>query len=126
MILEGNCLEVLEATEFVTIVTMGPDGPHVVATWGDYIRKLGVKDDRLSIPAGWYFDTEENLKRDSRIQLLVAARQVQGRMGPGQGYELSGTGTILTEGDEVDRVRGSFPWARGALVIDVEKAEAQL
>ena len=36
--IEDVCLDVCEATEFVTIVTTGDDGPHVVGNWGDYMR----------------------------------------------------------------------------------------
>jgi predicted pyridoxine 5'-phosphate oxidase superfamily flavin-nucleotide-binding protein len=125
-LLDGGCREVLEATEFVTIVTAGTDGPHVVATWGDYIRQLGIEGDRLLIPAGYYFDTEENLQRDPRIQLLAASRGAEGKMGPGQGYVLKGTGSIVTSGEEMDRVKSHFSWARGALVVQVEEAEAHL
>ena len=39
--IDGVCRDVCEATEFVTIVTMGDDGPHVVGNWGDYMRVLG-------------------------------------------------------------------------------------
>ncbi len=80
------CREVLETTEFVAIVTSGPDGPHVVATWGDYVRQLGLEGDRLLIPAGYYQHTEANLGRDSRLQLLIASRAAEGTLGPGQGY----------------------------------------
>ncbi len=38
--IEGACREVCEATEFVSIVTIGDDGPHVVGNWGDYMRSL--------------------------------------------------------------------------------------
>jgi hypothetical protein len=41
--IEGVCLDVCEATEFVTIVTIGDDGPHVVGNWGDYMRVLGIR-----------------------------------------------------------------------------------
>ena len=125
-ILDAGSREVLGATEFVAIVTSGPDGPHVVGTWGDYVRQLGFDDDKLRIPAGYYQDTEENLSRDSRIQLLVASRNAEGTQGPGQGYVLEGTGSIVTSGEEMDRVAARFPWARGALVVRLEKASAQL
>ena len=105
---------------------MGTDGPHVVATWGDYVRTLGIEDDRLLIPAGYYFDTEENLGRDPHLQLLVASRRVEGRQGPGQGFVLRGTGSLLTDGEDVERVKAHFPWARGVLVVTVEEAEAHL
>jgi Pyridoxamine 5'-phosphate oxidase len=118
--------EVLEATEFVAIVTSGLEGPHVVATWGDYIRQLGWEIDRLLIPAGFYQETEANLIRDPRIQLLVGSRRAEGTRGPGQGCLIEGTGKIVTSGEEADLAKAKFPWSRGALVVSVEKVTAQL
>ena len=120
------CTEVLELTEFVTIVTSGPDGPHVTATWGDYVRQLGLDADRLLVPAGHYQRTEENLKADPRVQLLVASRRAEGSTGPGQGCLLKGTATVVTSGDEMDLVKAHFPWARGALVVQVHEVVTQL
>lgn len=125
-VLDAVCREVLELTEFVAIVTNGQDGPHVTATWGDYVRQLGVDDDRLLIPAGFYHHTEENLGRDPHIQLLVASRRAEGSQGPGQGCVITGTGTVVTSGADMDRVKARFPWARGALVVTVEAVTAQL
>lgn len=124
--IEGNCRDVCEATEFVTIVTTGEDGPHVVGNWGDYMRKLGIQNDTIILPAGRYHQTERNLRKNSRIQLLVASRAVQGTRSPGQGYLIVGSGEILDSGDAVDAVKAKFPWARGALVIHVEEVKAQL
>jgi hypothetical protein len=124
--LGGTCREVLEQTEFVAIVTNAADGPHVVATWGDYVRQLGLQGDRLLIPVGMFRQTEANLAQDSRIQLLVASRRAEGTRGPGQGCLIEGKGTISTSGEDADRVKTTFPWARGALVVDVEKVTAQL
>jgi len=113
--------EVLDATEFVAIVTQGPDGPHVVGNWGDYIRKLGPTSDTIVIPAGGYQQTEKNLASDPRIQLLVASREVQGSQGPGQGCTIHGTAELVTDGPVVDEVKQHFPWARGALVMVIEE-----
>jgi len=125
-LLDGACREVLEKTEFVAMVTAGPQGPHITATWGDYVRKLGFEGDRLLIPAGYYHQMEANLARDPEIQLLVASRAVDGKLGPGQGFTLKGTGTIVDSGVEMDRVKADFPWARAALVIKVVEAAAHL
>ena len=124
--IEANCREVCEATEFVAIITTGDDGPHVVDNWGDYMRKLGIQGDTIIFPAGHYHQTESNLRKNSRIQLLVASRTVQGTRSPGQGYLIVGNGEILASGDAVDAVKAKFPWARGALVIHVEEVKAQL
>ena len=124
--IEGNCRDVCDATEFVTIITTGDDGPHVVGNWGDYMRVLGIGADTIVFPAGHYRQTEQNLEKDNRVQLLVASRKVQGTRGPGQGYLIAGTAEIVGSGEIADRVKSKFPWARGALVIHVEEVTAQL
>ncbi|AYH44197.1 pyridoxamine 5'-phosphate oxidase family protein [Azoarcus sp. DN11] len=125
-VIEGAVRDLLEKTEFLTIVTEGPDGPHVVGNWGEYLRRMGFDGDRLVFPAGYYRKTEENLRRNARVQVLAASRAVDGSHGPGQGCLLHGTASILSEGGLVDRAKAAFPWARGVLVIDVDRVELQL
>ncbi len=124
--IEGNCREVCEATEFVSIVTTGDNGPHVVGNWGDYMRALGIGAETIVLPAGRYRQTEQNIAKNNRVQLLVASRQVQGTRSPGQGYLIAGTAEIVAAGEIADAVKSKFPWARGALVIHVEEVTAQL
>ena len=124
--IEGVCRDVCEATEFVTIVTTGDDGPHVVGNWGDYMRVLGIKENMIIFPAGRYQQTEKNLRKNNRIQLLVASKNVKGTRSLGQGCLIIGTGEILSSGDIVDAVKAKFPWARGAMVIHVEDVKTQL
>jgi hypothetical protein len=50
--LDAAIREVIDKSEWVAIATVGPDGPHLAATWGDYVRALGVEDDVIVIPAG--------------------------------------------------------------------------
>jgi len=125
-LLEGACREVLDQTEVVAMVTTGEDGPHITATWGDYVRTLGIGEDRLVIPAGFYRQMEANLARNNAIQILVASRNVQGTIGAGQGFTLRGTGRIVDSGEDMDRVKANFAWARGALIVDVTEAVAHL
>jgi predicted pyridoxine 5'-phosphate oxidase superfamily flavin-nucleotide-binding protein len=120
------CRAVCEATEFVTIVTSGDDGPHVVGNWGDYMRAIGIEDDTIVFPAGHYQQTEANLRKNNRIQLLVASKKVRGMRSLGQGCLITGTGEIISSGDIVDRIKAKFPWARGAMVVHVESVQAQL
>lgn len=124
--LDATVRELLEKVEFFAIVTQGPDGPHLVGNWGDYARRIGIDDERIVLPAGHYERTEENLKRDNRIQLMVASRAVRGSRGPGQGGVLHGKGSVQAEGEFAARAKAVFPWARGALVIDIERCEMQL
>ena len=118
--------DVIDKCEWVAIATAGPDGPHLAATWGDYIRALGVESDRLLIPAGGLRQTEANLEANPRIELLLASRQVQRAQGAGQGCVLSGTARLEAAGPDFDKVKARFPWARAALVVTVERAATQL
>jgi predicted pyridoxine 5'-phosphate oxidase superfamily flavin-nucleotide-binding protein len=126
MELDEKCREVVEKTEWIAITTSSEEGPHTVAAWGYRLRKLGIRDGGIIVlPAGKYIQTEDNLKKDSRIQLLIASSEVQRTDGKkGQGYRISGRGEVQTEGAMANLVKAEFPWARGALVIRIEKAEA--
>jgi hypothetical protein len=77
--LDAKCEEVLEKTEWVTIATWSDEGPHLVGTWGDYVREMGIRNDEvIVIPAGGYNTTEANLKKNGRVMLMVASKDVQG------------------------------------------------
>ncbi|OGA57942.1 MAG: hypothetical protein A3G81_22315 [Betaproteobacteria bacterium RIFCSPLOWO2_12_FULL_65_14] len=123
--IEGTCREVCDATEFVAIVTAGEDGPHVVGHWGSYMF-LDIQEGLIAFPVGKYQKTEQNLRKNGRIQLLVASKKVQGTKSPGQGCLITGSAEIIATGEVVDAVRVKFPWARGALVVRVEEWRTQL
>jgi hypothetical protein len=124
--LDGIIHDLLQATEFVAIVTSGEQGPHLVGNWGNYLRTLGTDGDTIILPAGRYSQTEENLRKNAKIAVMAASRQVQGTRGPGQGCVLSGRGEIVTSGPLVEKVKVKFPWARGALLVHVEEVRTQL
>jgi hypothetical protein len=122
--INGKCREVMDKTEWVAITSLGSDGPHMVGTWGDYIRSMSVKDDEvITIPARRYNKTEENLKENGHVELLIASKQVRGTHALGQGCRISGKGELQTEGEFAEAAKGKFPWARGALVIKVEEVK---
>jgi hypothetical protein len=125
--IEKKCKEVLDKAEWVAIATVGADGPHLAATWGEYIKALGtVDDDTLLVPIGGYVKTEDNLSMNSRIELLCGTRQVEGNHGPGKGCRIRGTGQIQMYGEKFEQAKKKFPWARGVLVIHVEEVHEQL
>jgi len=123
--IEGVCREVLEKSEWLAIATTGPGGPHVVATWGDYVRQMGIGDP-LRLPVGHMHQTEANLQADPRVELLSGTRAVQGTYGPGKGCAIRGRAEVQAAGPHFDAVKARFPWARAALVVQVEQVEAQL
>jgi hypothetical protein len=125
--IEGDLRAVIDTSEWVAIATTGPGGPHLAATWGDYVRALGVTDDVILIPAGGLQQTEANLSANPRIELLFASRAVKGsRGGPGKGCLVGGWAEVQATGAAMETVRARFPWARGVLVVHVERVTPQL
>ncbi len=123
---DSTCQEVIEKSEWVAIATAGTDGPHLVGCWSHNVRALGIEDDVIVIPAWHYNQTEENLRRNNRVELLFASRQVKRPDGSGQGCCVRGRAELVTSGAAADAVKAKFPWARGALVVTVEEAKTQL
>ncbi len=125
--IKGVCREVFDNAQWVAIATTGPDGIHLVGAWGAYIKTMGIKDDEIIlVPAGYYHKTEENLVKNSRIEVLAAARNVKGTNGPGKGCLIRGTGELQTSGEFAELAKKKFAWARGALVIKAEEIVEQL
>ena len=117
-------LEVLKKDGVVAIATLGPDGPHMVNTWNNYIR---VSDDgRLLIPAGYYRKTEANIAANNKVLITLGSIKVQGRNGPGAGFLIKGTASFLTTGDDFDAMKSRFAWARAVLAISIDSATQTL
>ena len=118
--------DILRGAEFVTVVTSGENGPHLVGNWGDHLRILRhtADKDTIVLPAARYWQTEKNLKRNSRIAMMAASTHIHNMRG-GHGCALYGHGEIVTSGPIADEVKRKFPWARGALLIHVEEISTQ-
>jgi hypothetical protein len=117
----GIINEILQPTEFVTIVTSGDDGPCLVGNWANHLRVFQCEEDTIILPAGLYLKTEKNLRNNNQIAMMAASRQIRPMVG-GQGCVLYGRGEIVTSGPIAEKVKAKFPWSRGALLIYVEEA----
>ena len=117
--------DVISKSEMVLIATRGKDGPHLVATWGEFVASLDVDDGKtLLVPAGGYKQTEKNLAEDDMVVVMVGSKQAPGKSGNmGTGYRLNGRGKIVSEGAFFEQVKAKYAWARAALVIEVDEAD---
>jgi hypothetical protein len=70
--------------------------------------------------------TEANVARDDRVLMTVGAREVEGFHSMGTGFLIEGNASFLKEGNEFDRVKSRFSWARAALAIKVRSAKQTL
>jgi hypothetical protein len=125
--IEGVCKEIMEKAEWISVSTAGADGPHVAATWGDYIRKLGfMNDDTILVPLFGFNTTERNLLSDDRVELLCATKLVPSDISLGRGCRIRGKAHVETSGKHFVAAKEAFSWARGVLVVKVEQTQVQL
>jgi hypothetical protein len=125
--IEGICKEIMDKADWISISTEGVDGPHVAATWGDYVRKLGfVNYETIMVPLSGFRTTERNLLSDDRIELLCATKLVPSAFSLGRGCRIRGKGHVETSGERFAAVKEAFSWARGVLVVKVEETHVQL
>ena len=108
----------------LSIVTSGPDGPHVINSWNSYVQIS--EENRLLIPAGRMIETEKNINCNNNILLTISNREVEGKTYKGTGFLIRGTADFIKEGRDFDIVKTKFSWARAALVITIKTAEQTL
>ncbi len=119
--------DVLDKTEMLVIGTCGADGIHLSATWGEYVRNIGLIDDEvILIPAGGLNKTEENLKLKNHIEVLIGSKQVQSSHGSGQGISIFGKGEFVYSGEIFNKVKEKYSWIRAVLMIKIESFSTQL
>jgi predicted pyridoxine 5'-phosphate oxidase superfamily flavin-nucleotide-binding protein len=118
--LTDTFFEVLRHEGVAAIATLGAE-PHLLNTWNSYIQ---VTDGRhLLIPAGGMQQTQKNIAANPKVLLTVGAREVAGKRGqPGTGFLVTGTAECFLEGEDFDRVKARFGWARAALKITIGSA----
>jgi len=107
--------EVLKHDGVVAIATLGQDGPHMVNTWNSYIRI--TDDERILIPVGHMKRTEANIAYNNQILITMGSSKVAGKIGPGTGFLIKGTATILSSGSEFDIIKARFTWARAVMAV---------
>jgi hypothetical protein len=114
-------LEVLKKDGVIAIATDGKEGAHLVATWNNFVKV--IDDKTLAIPAGGYNKTQKNVEAGSMVQLMIGSKEVEGSKGSGTGFRVTATGSFQTEGQSYQVLKESYPWARAAFVLKVEKVE---
>jgi hypothetical protein len=125
--IEGVCKEIMEKTDWISVSTAGTDGPHVAATWGDYVRKLGFpNDETIIVPLFGFKTTERNLLSDDRVELLGATKLVPSAISLGRGCRIRGKGHVEISGKHFSAAKEAFSWARGVLVVKIEEVHVQL
>ena len=108
-------IEVLKHDGVVAIATLGQDGPHMVNTWNSYIRI--TDDERILIPVGYMHLTETNIAFNNQILITLGSSKVAGTIGPGTGFLIKGTATVLSSGADFEATKAKYSWARAVMSV---------
>jgi hypothetical protein len=103
------------------MVTVGAEGPHLVATWNSYIEVLA--DNAIAFPAGGMQRTQANVEAGSPVQLIIGSRDDAGK---GTGFRLAGQAEFQSGTPVHDQLKVRFPWCRAAVVVRVDRVEKVL
>ncbi|HYG59863.1 MAG TPA: pyridoxamine 5'-phosphate oxidase family protein [Symbiobacteriaceae bacterium] len=112
---------VLSQESSAALVTSGPNGPHLVATWNSYIEIL--TDDTIAFPAGGMKQTQANVEAGSPVQMIIGSRD---QAGNGSGYRLAGQAEFQAGTAIHDQLKKRFPWCRAAVVMRISQVEKVL
>ena len=108
----------------VSIMTNGADGPHLVNTWNSYIEI--TPDEKLLIPASGFIRTEKNITANNGVTLSVANREVEGYRAKGTGVIVKGIARFIKSGEDFDRMKKKFDWARAIMEVTVTSVKQTL
>lgn len=105
----------------VAIVSCSDGEAHVVNTWNSYLAFPG--ENRILIPAFGMRKTETNIEKNNHVLLTLGSKEVEGKMGPGTGYLITGTAKFVKSGPDFDRTNEKFSWANRVLEITVSSVK---
>jgi Pyridoxamine 5''-phosphate oxidase. len=114
-----NFLETLGKEGVAPIMTWGGDEPHLAATWNSYIHR--TEDGKFLIPVLGMKTTQDNIKANSRVKMIIGSKEVMGKFGPGAGFLVEGTARVIREGTEFDMMHARFDWANCVIEVSVTK-----
>ncbi|EFW28660.1 pyridoxamine 5'-phosphate oxidase family protein [Selenomonas artemidis] len=109
----------------VAIGTASASGEaHIANTWNSYL--IVTDEEQILIPAAGMRKTEKNSKENPHVELTLGAREVEGYIGPGTGFLLTGTASFLKEGTLFTRMKEKCPFAARVLVFTPESCRQTL
>lgn len=121
MLINEEVKAVLSRESSAALVTVGVDGPHLVATWNSYIEVLD--NDSFAFPAGGFHQTQANIAKGSHVEMIIGSRDESGK---GMGFRMAGRAEFQVDTPVHQRLKERFPWCRAAAVVKFEEVEKVL
>ena len=103
----------------VSVASTSAEGkPHIANTWNKYL--VITEKEEILIPCFGFRKTEKNGENQPYMEIVIGSDKVQGKMGMGTGFLLTGTARFEKEGEYLDRVKDKLSVASRVLVFTPE------
>lgn len=118
--------EIIKHEGIFTIMSWGahPE-PNMAHTWNSYL--IITDDEKILLPAGGFKATEENVAVNDQVLIALGSKEVEGKNGyQGTGLHLYATASFVTEGENFEKIKERFSWARSAMELSVTSVKQLL
>lgn len=106
----------------VSVTTASEEGKgHVANTWNKYL--IITEDEKILIPCFGFHKTEKNVAHKNYVEIVIGSHEVEGRMGMGTGFCLSGTAVFLKEGALFEKMHDKCAFANRVMVFTPESCK---
>lgn len=103
----------------VSVATVSPEGkPHIANTWNKYL--ILTEDEKILMPCFGFRHTEANAAHQDYVEVVIGSDKVQGKMGLGTGFLLTGKAEFLKEGELFERMHAKCSFANRVLIFTPE------
>lgn len=103
----------------VSVASVSAEGkPHIANTWNKYL--ILTPDEKILMPCFGFRHTEKNTETQSYVEVVIGSDKVQGKMGMGTGFLLTGKAEFLKEGPLFTQMHDKCPFANRVLVFTPE------
>lgn len=100
----------------VSVASVSKEGkPHIANTWNKYL--ILTEDNKILMPCFGFRRTEANVNIQDYVEVVIGSDKVQGKMGMGTGFLLTGTAEFLKEGELFDQMHAKCSFANRVLVF---------
>lgn len=100
----------------VSVASVSPeDKPHIANTWNKYL--ILTDDEKILIPCFGFRHTETNIAAQDDVEVIIGSDKVQGKMGMGTGFLLTGKAEFQKEGVLFERMHEKCSFANRVLVF---------
>jgi hypothetical protein len=116
LLLNKTFYDCVKHAGIVSVCSSSKEGKgHIANTWNKYL--IVTREEKILIPCFGFRKTENNVKHDPELEVIVGSHEVQGKVGRGTGFLLKGTAEFQKQGTLFEEMHAKCVFANRVLVF---------